>query len=110
MSLLLDALRPEPSAAATLPEEEPLEAHATLLRKAPRDAPGALPQEEPLHAHATLPEEEPLDAHATLPEEDPLDAHATLELLAPKLSANELLTLEPPADTATVAPATAVPH
>jgi Tfp pilus assembly protein PilF len=110
MSLLLDALRPEPSAAAILPEEEPLEAHPTLLREAPLDAPGALPREEPLHAHATLPEEEPLRAHATLPEEEPLDAHATLELLAPKLSANDLLTLEPPADTATAAPAIAVPE
>jgi Tfp pilus assembly protein PilF len=123
MSLLLDALRPEPSTAATLPEEDPLDAHATLSEEDPPEAHATtLPREAPLHAHTIRPQGEPLSAHATLhqeespdtqatlPEEEPLDAHATLELLAPKPSANELLTLEPPADTATAAPAIVVPE
>ncbi|HWY94935.1 MAG TPA: tetratricopeptide repeat protein [Steroidobacteraceae bacterium] len=44
----------------------------------------------------------------TEPEEEPLDAHATLELLAPKAAAKEVLTLEPTADSATAAPASAI--
>jgi Flp pilus assembly protein TadD len=44
----------------------------------------------------------------TEPQEEPLDAHATLELLAPKVAASELLTLEPTADSTTAAPASTI--